>query len=230
MNIHYFQHVPFEGLGIIEGWIRNNHHNLMGTKFYSDFELPDINTIDALIVMGGPMGVYDDIDYYWLKYEKDFIEQAIKQNKKVIGICLGAQLIAYCLGARVFKNQYKEIGWYPVKKSTADNSDELFNLFPDGINVLHWHGDTFDLSRNAKQIYSSEACKNQGFFYKDNVIALQFHLESTIDSVKTMISNCGEEIKAEKYIQPEKEILENTIRYELDANKLLFSVLKNFLK
>ena len=116
MNIHFFQHVEFEGLGIIENWIRNNHHNLTATKFYSKLELPEINEIDFLIIMGGHMSVYDDNRYYWLKYEKDFIERAIKHNKKILGICLGAQLLAVTLGAKVHKNDFKEIGWFPVKK------------------------------------------------------------------------------------------------------------------
>ena len=147
------------------------------------------------------MGVYDDINYYWLKYEKDFVQQAIKLNKKVIGICLGAQLIAYCLGVKIYKNDYKEIGWFPVKKTLENNSDGIFTLFPDEINVFHWHGDTFDLPNNAKKIYYSEACRNQGFIYKENVIAMQFHLETTIESAKTLINNCREELSKDKFIR-----------------------------
>src|SRR2546428_2396131 len=115
MNIHYFQHVPFEGLGCIEDWANRKSHVLSSTRFFEKHTLSDLKTIDWLIVMGGPMGVYDESEYLWLKEEKEFIKKAIDANKVVIGICLGSQLIAEVLGAKVYKNKFTEIGWFPVE-------------------------------------------------------------------------------------------------------------------
>jgi len=230
MNIHFFQHVEFEGLGIIENWIRNNHHNLTATKFYSKLELPEINEIDFLIIMGGHMSVYDDNRYYWLKYEKDFIERAIKHNKKILGICLGAQLLAVTLGAKVHKNDFKEIGWFPVKKILKNNSEKIIEVFPDELNVFHWHGETFDIPYRAVHFAYSDACRNQGFLYNDNVLALQFHLESNIDLVKALVNGGRDELVSGDFIQNEKMILDKTIEYEYDTNKVLFKMLDVFLK
>jgi GMP synthase-like glutamine amidotransferase len=115
MNVHYFQHVSFESPGYILNWLTEKGHTVTATKFYEqDFSLPDLSSIDALIVMGGPMGVYDEHLYPWLRKEKGFIEDAIHAGKKVLGICLGGQLIATCLGAYVNTAPQKEIGWFSV--------------------------------------------------------------------------------------------------------------------
>src|SRR5262245_15038627 len=116
MQIHYFQHVPFEGLGYIETWLKENGHDISVTRFYeSSYQLPPVSAIDALIVMGGPMGVYDEDKYAWLRDEKAFIEDCIRAGKRLLGICLGAQLLSVCLGAAVGAAPNKEIGWFPVK-------------------------------------------------------------------------------------------------------------------
>ena len=135
MKLHYFQHVPFENLASIELWAKNNNFHISSTKFYQDYNSVNIDTIDWLVIMGGPMGIYQDNLYPWLTKEKKYIEKAIKENKIVIGICLGAQLIADVLGAKVYKNKYKEIGWYPVFKSEIiDNT--IANIFPNGNRSL----------------------------------------------------------------------------------------------
>ena len=121
MRIHYFQHVPFEGLGSIEDWIRSEGYDLFSTRFYRNDPLPELDRIDWLIVMGGPMGANDDHIYPWLAAEKKFIGEAIKKGVRILGICLGAQLIASVLGARVYPNAHKEIGWFHVR------------LTPDGL-------------------------------------------------------------------------------------------------
>ncbi|MCG8378009.1 MAG: type 1 glutamine amidotransferase, partial [Proteobacteria bacterium] len=112
MNIHFLQHVPFEGLGSIENYINEKSHHLSCSRLYLDQELPSVNDLDWLFVMGGPMGIYDEDQYPWLDREKKFIKQCIDSGKIVLGFCLGAQLIADVLGAKVYKNQYREIGWF----------------------------------------------------------------------------------------------------------------------
>jgi GMP synthase (glutamine-hydrolysing) len=119
MRIHYFQHVPFEGLGSIEQWIRARGYHLTATKLYQNDPMSDMESVDWFIIMGGPMGVHDEDRLSWLKSEKRLIEKAIRQRKAVLGICLGAQLIAAVLGARVYPNRFKEIGWFPIELTEA---------------------------------------------------------------------------------------------------------------
>lgn len=222
LRIHYLQHVPFEDLGCIQEWALQNDHQLSSTKFYQSTKLPDISAIDWLIILGGPMGVYDNETCPWLKSEKLFIKTAIEQNKTVLGICLGAQLIADCLGARVFKNKMKEIGWFPLKFSDKANPYFLNN---STYNVFHWHGDTFDLPNDAINIASSEACVNQAFVYNTNVIGLQFHLEVTRKSILQMLANGKADLlNKEKYVQDEQAIADQT-SFINENNQLLFSLL-----
>ncbi len=226
LRIHYFQHVPFEGLGYIETWASENKHQLSSTQFYKGELPPNVEEIDWLIVMGGPMNIYEETTYPWLITEKSFIKQAIEQNKPVLGICLGSQLIASVLGARIKANQMKEIGWFPVEFTP----DKVFYTAFKGIPkqrtvVFHWHGDTFDLPEGAVLISSSEVCRNQAFIFKDNVIGFQFHLETTIESLKNMLYHGKEELKENgAYIQNPDTILlgANHIR---DNNKLMAHVL-----
>ena len=110
MNIHYFQHVPFEGLACMEDWVRRPSNKVTATRFYEDARLPFIELFDTLIILGGPMSVHDEKEYPWIAQEKDLIRRAIERGKRVIGICLGAQLIAEVLGATVSKNTFREIG------------------------------------------------------------------------------------------------------------------------
>jgi GMP synthase (glutamine-hydrolysing) len=226
MNIHYFQHVPFEGLGCIEQWARRKENKLSATRFYEDYKLPFIDICEMLIVMGGPMGVYDEDKFEWLTQEKKFIEKAITKGKIVIGICLGAQLIAEVLGARVYKNKEKEIGWMPVYLTKEGLNNTLFKDFPARCHVFHWHGDTFDLPSGATHIARSEACEHQAFTYGDKVIGLQFHLESTAESVFTLLENCKNEITEAPYIQSSEQILSE--EYIYINNKLMIKLLDNF--
>ena len=112
MNIHCIQHVPFENPGSIGDWIKHKGYRLSTTRLYGGESLPDIDPIDWVIIMGGPMGIYDEDKYPWLKEEKVFIKNALDKGKVVIGICLGAQLIAGVLGAKIYKNRYREIGYF----------------------------------------------------------------------------------------------------------------------
>ena len=207
MRIHYLQHVPFEGLASIEHWLTKKNHILSATKFYNSDSLPSVDNLDWLIVMGGPMNVYEDHKYPWLTLEKHFIEEAIKKNKIVIGICLGSQLIADILGSKVYKGQEKEIGWYPIKMTTEAQIYPVFASLTATFTVFHWYGDTFDLPPDAVRLASSEVCANQAFIYGDRVLGLQFHLESTQDSVRQIIDNCASELVTGKYIQKPEEML-----------------------
>ncbi|HEY0602415.1 MAG TPA: type 1 glutamine amidotransferase [Herpetosiphonaceae bacterium] len=201
MNIHYIQHVPFEGIGSIGRWCQQHGHVLSNTRVYRDEPLPDLAAVDCLVSLGGPMNVYEHDRYPWLALEKRLVEQAIQAGKPVLGICLGAQLVADVLGARVFGNPYKEIGWFPVELTAAGRSNPIFSGWPEQLPVFHWHGDTFSLPAGALRIARSEGCPNQGFLYGDHVVALQFHLEATPESVQMLIEHCADELTEGPYIQ-----------------------------
>lgn len=207
MRIHYLQHVPFENSANIEVWAKKNGHTVSVTKLYEGEVLPAIDQFQWLIIMGGPMNIYEEADFPWLREEKKFIAQAIESEKIVLGICLGAQLIADVLGGKVVKNNYKEIGWYPVYKTSEAKGSEFFSSLPDEFMAFHWHGDTFDIPPNAKRLAFSKACKNQAFQYNDRVMGLQFHLESSATSITKLIENCGEEMVDGEYIQKADEVL-----------------------
>ena len=223
MRAHYFQHVPFEGLGSIEPWLDSNGYELTGTKFFEASDLPEPKAIDLLVVMGGPMSVNDEDKFRWLDLEKRFVREIIELGKPVLGICLGAQIIASAMGAKVFANPVKEIGWFPVN-SVACVDRSVFGFPPSEV-VFHWHGETFDLPPGAIQLARSEGCENQAFQLGKQVIGLQFHLETTPESVNAMVSNCRDELVPSRYVQREKEILSaSPSRYE-SINDLMNRIL-----
>ena len=214
MRIHYLQHVPFEGPAAIADWASRHQHQLTSTKlFNADQKLPDQADFDMLVVMGGPMGVTDTARYPWLTDEKKFIAASISSDKPVLGICLGAQLIASALGAQVKKNPNREIGWFPLLIDPALQSTSFADVFTDNMPAFHWHGDTFDPPENATRIASTEACKNQGFVIDDRVIGLQFHLETTAESAQLLIENCRNELDGSTFVQSEHEMLTDTERF-----------------
>jgi len=212
MRIHYIKHVKFEGLGHIARWAETNGHPVTSTALYAGEPFPDCDAFDCLIVMGGPMGVHDTDRYDWLTPEKYFIELALQKNKKALGICLGAQLIADVLGARVYPNDQKEIGWFPVKRTKLAEGSAFATIFPREFFAFHWHGDTFDIPQNAIHLAQSDATPHQAFVYDDRAVALQFHLESTLDSIQGLVHHCSSELVSAPYIQKGKEILEQSHR------------------
>ena len=186
-----------------------------------------MDCFDWLIVMGGPMNIYQEKEYPWLVKEKQFIDEAIKAGKIILGICLGAQLIADVLGGKVSKNDYKEIGWFPVTKTVEGEKSRFFKVLPDRFMAFHWHGDTFDLPPGALRLAESQCCKNQAFEYNGKVFGFQFHLESSEASIKRLIDNCREELTEGVYIQTENEILAETSylkEIKQNMNKLLYQI------
>lgn len=229
MKLHYLQHEPYEGLYLIEEWADKNRMELSSTKFYENDKLPDMKDFDFLVIMGGSMSTYEDNKFKWMKEEKKFIEKAINKNKAVLGICLGSQLLADVLGAKVYKNRYKEIGWLPVYKKNIDMSETIIKNFPDKLVCLQWHGDTFDIPGDAIHFATSEACENQAFIYNDRVLALQFHIETSMESIDGLVKNCGRELKNKenKFIQNETEINILSKHFIPKANEVLTGILDN---
>ena len=222
MRAHYFQHVPFEGLGYIEKWLSGAGYNITGTRFYEKSELPDFESVDFLVIMGGPMSVNDEKIFPWLREEKQFIRKYISTQKPAIGICLGAQLLADVLGAKIYPNKQKEIGWFPINPNGSIKT--RFQFSPE-TTVFHWHGETFDLPPEAILLAESDGCKHQAFEFRESIYGFQFHLEVTPDTVEKMILNCGHELTQGRYIQTADEIRKLTDQYYGNANKLLEKIL-----
>jgi GMP synthase-like glutamine amidotransferase len=224
LRIHYFQHVAFEGLGSIEEWISENGHSLSLTRFYNGEELPDLSDLDMLIVMGGSMSVNDEDIYPWLVHEKQFIKKAIDADKIVLGICLGSQLVSSSLGAKVYPNKEKEIGWFDISLTPEALSGRLFHDLGERVKTFHWHGDTFDLPEKAVLLASSDAARNQAYLYGEKVLALQFHLEPTLRSMQQMIEHGRDDLTPGPYVQTEEQLTADKQLFESNR-KLLFALL-----
>lgn len=208
MRAHCLQHVPFEGLGAIGPWLAAAGHTVTCTRFFETADLPHVEDLDFLIVMGGPMSVNAEIEFPWLAAEKAFIGSTVAAGKRVLGVCLGAQLIAGAMGARVYPNTCKEIGWLPVQgvPAPAGAPFRVFE-FPSSAEVFQWHGETFDLPAGAFRLATSAGCRNQGFQLGKSTIGLQFHLETTPETLRELVTHCRAELVPSAYVQPESAIL-----------------------
>ncbi|ATE60476.1 type 1 glutamine amidotransferase [Thauera sinica] len=223
MHAHILQHVAFEGPGSIAAWLEMAGCDIGCTRFHDGEALPDPATVDLLVVMGGPMSVNDEAEFPWLAEETRFVGDIIRRGRPVLGVCLGAQLIASALGARVFPNREREIGWFPVE-AVAHGDPALFG-FPPSVEVFHWHGETFDLPDGAVRLARSAACDNQAFQFGKAVIGLQFHLETTPASAQQIVEHCRAELRPAPHVQSEAEILAAPIDRYLAINDLMGEVL-----
>lgn len=201
MNVHYLQHVPYEGIGLIRDWALSRGHPLSGTLMYAEPSdgagPPDPDDIDLLVIMGGPMNVYEHDRYPWLPLEKNFIRACISRGKLVLGVCLGAQLIADALGGEVTRAPVEEIGWHEVELTAAGRRLDVFAHFPDSFTTLQWHGDTFSIPSGAVHAAFSEAVPHQAFSFDDGrVIGLQFHLEETPETLGELVRVAGGKLPA----------------------------------
>ena len=223
MIARYFKHAPFEDIGSIRSWLTTVGYTITCTPFFQSANLPALEEIDLLIVMGGPMSVNDEKRYPWLVPEKQFIRRMIISGKPVLGICLGAQLIAGAMGAKVYPNRVKEIGWFPVYG--VSSGDRSVFRFPQSVQAFHWHGETFDLPAGATRIAKSDGCENQAFQLGQSVIGLQFHLETTPQSAQDLVTHCRDELIGAPYIQTETEILSAKPAQYQSINRLMDKIL-----
>lgn len=184
-------HVPHEQLGTLEPAFKKAGLALDFLNAASAKVWPQPASFDGLVVMGGPMGVHDQTQYPFLKKEIQLIQSAVKPKKPVLGICLGSQLLAAALGAKVYKNPTKEIGWYPLMREPAADGDRLCEAFGQTETVFQWHGDTFDLPKGAAPLFSAPLCQQQAFRYGANAYALQFHVEVDEATIRAWLLNAG---------------------------------------
>lgn len=229
MNICFFQHVAYESPGYILDWAKENGHSVSFVNFYQDAAFPEIKNLNALVVMGGPMNVGDEADEYaWLEAEGEFIKQFIQSGKKILGICLGSQMIADAMGAKVYRNQHTEIGWHKVTVDRSKIPQGFAEIFPEEFITFHWHSYTFDIPEDCDGSVRSEATPNQAFI-QGNVAAFQFHPEITKEGILELVKQ-NEDVFKESYpfIQSRNEII-NTDDHLAQNKTLLFNFLDRFL-
>ncbi len=226
MRIHCLQHVPFETPAAIGDWARLRGHALDTTLMHDAVALPALAGIDMLVLMGGPMSVHDAAQLDWLAQEKRYLAQALAQGKRVLGICLGAQLVAEALGGQVTRNREREIGWFPLIR-VAGLDDAHAALLPPRLDAFHWHGETFSLPAGATRLAASQACTNQVFCVGDRVLGLQCHLETTPDGVQALIEHCPEDLQPGAWVQDAATMLASPARFAA-AHAALFDLLDRF--
>jgi len=229
MKIHVLQHSPVNTLGTIEEYARIKNHRLESTRFYETKNPPEFDSFDLLIIMGGPMGIYDYEENPWLKDEKAFIKAAVEAGKPILGICLGAQLLADILGALVYENAHIEMGWFPVRAVGDEDKPEFLKALPGEITAFHWHSRTFDLPAGAVHLFESEGCRNQGFIYNGRVVALQFHPEVNEKRIQSLIQRFGDWMANGPFVQKKQEMLGQT-EYLAGTKEFLFLVLDRLEK
>lgn len=193
-RLAWLQHVAFEDLGNIALWAEANEFRIEGTRLFAGEKLPAATELDWLVVMGGPMSVHDGDAHPWLPSERELIGEALARGKTVLGVCLGAQQLAAALGAPVYPHRVKEIGWFPIEGVAAHGA--FAGLFGKRTEVIHWHGDTFDLPTGAVHLARSAACENQAFAWGERALGLQFHLEMARENVARICRGCADELAA----------------------------------
>jgi GMP synthase (glutamine-hydrolysing) len=187
MRVLGFRHVPFEDFGHIRPTLERRGIAIQGVDLYQNPDQPVAwDSADGLVFMGGPMSANDDLAF--LCRELDLITRAVSAGIPMLGVCLGSQLIAKALGATVYKNSFKEIGWAPLHWTAAAREDALFRDLASPESVFHWHGETFDLPPGAAWLAYSNSCRHQAFRAGANVYGLQFHLEVTPEMIADWLS------------------------------------------
>lgn len=231
LRLHGLRHERFEKEAEIAAWASERGHSLTHTDLWKGEPLPDPASFDFLVVMGGPMNIYEETTHPWLTQEKRFLKANIDAGKLVLGVCLGAQLLADALGGRVTKGQHREIGWHRVQAGPDSAKSRVFANLPLEYEAFHWHGDTFSIPPGALWTAQSEACAHQAFSAcNDRVVGLQFHLETNAASMAELAANCADEITVDParwpYVQSAAAMRERPERLA-PLRGLLFALLDN---
>lgn len=213
LRVHYLQHVPFEGIGSIRSWLESRGAELSATRLFEQVRFPKPSEFDWLVVMGGPMSVNDEDTHPWLPAEKRFIAEAVAASKRVLGICLGAQLIASALGAKVAPNREREIGWHAIEPAPSGRESAFFPIFQQPMQVFHWHGETFEIPPGATHLARSAACEHQAFAIGERVLGMQFHLEIGAESAQALVDNCPADLAPGRWVQTASEMLRDAERF-----------------
>lgn len=227
-DIICLQHVPHEGPGAIADWARERGLHLRVWRMDEQRRAPEVSeNYPLIVVLGGPMNVNDDGLYPWLREEKQFLFRHLNRRARILGICLGAQIMAQLLGAEVGRQKEKEIGWFPVRWTPEAKEHPFFGGVRDETTVLHWHEQGFGLPPLAQRLASSEACPEQGFVWKNRVVGLQFHLEMGREEVRRMLEEGGELPASSHFVQPRDALL--TSAHDAAIKEVLYLLLDRFL-
>jgi GMP synthase (glutamine-hydrolysing) len=231
MNTLIIKHIDVEGPGLIEYCLKQNKIPYQTLCLGTDVRLPKPDGFTHVVILGGPMNVYEEDRYPFLRDEDLFIKEVVQRGKSILGICLGAQLIAKALGAKVTKAPSKEIGWYDVSLTKEGTGDPLFHSLPKTFPVFQWHEDTFEVPKGGRLIATSAAVPNQAFRYGDNAYGIQFHLEVTEGMIEEWMETYEEEIRTSQPVHFSKsEIrIETEITIETHTKRGI-TFLNNFFK
>ncbi|HSW11353.1 MAG TPA: type 1 glutamine amidotransferase [Solimonas sp.] len=227
MRVHWLQHADFEDLGCIAPWLAQQGAQVSCTRLQRGETPPSVEAFDWLIVMGGPMNIYEYQAHPWLRVEKQLIRAAFDGGKKLLGICLGSQLIADVLGGKVTRNAHSEVGWFDVTLNEAGRRSKFFGGFPQRFSAFHWHGDTFAIPPDAQSLMSSEACAHQAYELDGRVAAIQFHLEVTAANAREWFEH--ERPVPAQYVQAPEAILADLDGFA-GNNRLMLQLLDGFLR
>lgn len=222
-RVHWLQHDPQEGSGCIAAWLRARSLKVTHTRLYAGERLPKASAFDWLIAMGGPMNIYEHDRHPWLVAEKDLINDACV-NKKVLGICLGGQLLSDVLGGAVTRNRQPEVGWFDVTLTKEADQCRAFENFPRRFEGFHWHVDRFSLPSGCRTLMKSDACVNQAFHKEQRLVGTQFHMEVRLSDARRWLKQDAP--RPARYVQSARHILGRPARFAA-LNRLMRQVLDN---
>lgn len=218
------RHVPFEDAGALAPWLQGRGLSLRDVRLWENDPLPD-QPPAWLVIMGGPMNIHEHDRHPWLVREKAFIRQCIDAGTTLVGVCLGAQLLADALGARVQSGE-PEIGWFPVRPV---RDHPLTRHFRDEPRVLHWHSDRFDIPEGSVHLLASDACPSQAFLHGDRLLGLQFHIEMDEPGLDTLSRECAEELDASRrWVQNRETLLRRARWHDRECRDRLHALLDDF--
>ena len=229
-NVLMLKHIAIEGGGTIEEYLLSKGHKIDRRELQDGDSVPSKLDYDAIIILGGPMNVYEEDKYPFLKDEDKLIKEAIKKEIPTLGICLGAQLIAKAAGAKVSKNKVKEIGCYKVNLTEAGKNDPVFKGLGESFDVFQWHGDTFGIPENGNLLATAELCTNQALRVGKYIYGLQFHMEVTDKMIYEWINSYDEELQSLKGVIDVEKIRKDTTSKFSSYKDRAVTFCKNFFE
>ena len=209
MRLHLLEHDPIDfSRTNITMWVEEKGYHLAQTYVCKGEKLPDVNDFDWLLVMGGSQHAWEDDVHPWLPDEKRLIARAVKAEKTILGVCFGAQLLAEALGARVFRNEHREIGWYPVDLTPEGRDSFLFEGVSDPFVTFHWHSDHYSLPPRCIGLARSRATAYQAFTAQDRpIVGIQFHPEYTLDMIRFFAHEHSEDWEPDRFVAGKEAVL-----------------------